>query len=48
MRADLGRILDADEILERAGFQTLTGQLAKASREGPEAEQALYREWSID
>jgi hypothetical protein len=42
------RILDADEMLEQAGLRTLTGQLAKASKQGPEALQAFYREWSID
>jgi hypothetical protein len=40
-RADVGRILDADEMLEQAGFRTLTGQLAKASKQGPEALQAF-------
>jgi hypothetical protein len=48
VRADLGRILDADAILERAGVRTLTGQLAKASSQEPEARPALYREWDID
>ena len=45
---DLAKILDADAMLHAAGVQTLVGQLAKASRQGPEALNALYREWYID
>ena len=44
MQEDRGRVLDADEILEAAGFSTLTGALGKAWREDPEAVAALLRE----
>jgi hypothetical protein len=44
-RDDLGRTLDADEMLDKAGIRTLTGQQGEAWRQGPEALRALYREW---
>lgn len=41
-RDDLGRVLDADAMLEQAGIPTLTGQLSR----DPEARKALQRELS--
>jgi hypothetical protein len=45
---DLGRILDADAMLDEAGIPTLTGQQWKAVMQGPEALQALHQEWFGD
>ena len=45
---DLGRILDADAMLEKAGIPTLTAEAWKAFKEGPEAEAALPRECFAD
>ena len=45
---DLGRILDADAMLEKAGIPTLTGEAWKAFKQGPKAEAALPREWFGD
>ncbi len=42
---DLGRILDADEMLDKAGIRTRTGEGWKARLRGLDALQAVYREW---
>jgi hypothetical protein len=47
-REECGRIVDADAILEKAGIRTLTGEQWKAWEQGPEALEALWREWFGD
>jgi hypothetical protein len=42
---DIGRSLDGDAMLENAGIRTITGETYKAWKRGPEALEALYREW---
>ena len=42
---DLGRLLDADAMLKKAGIRTMTGEQWEAVKEGPEAEAALHRKW---
>jgi hypothetical protein len=42
---DIGRSLDGDAMLEKAGIRTITGETYKAWKRGPQVLEALYREW---
>jgi len=42
---DIARSLDGDAMLEKVGIRTITGETYKAWKRGPQALEALYREW---
>jgi hypothetical protein len=42
---EIARVLDADAMLEEAGIRTIPQQAWKAWRQGPDALEALWREW---
>jgi len=45
---EIGKTLDANEMLEKAGIRTLIGQLWNAWLQGRETLEALWRDWVGD